>query len=460
LAVSKRLVEMMGGSMWAESAGPGQGATFHFTIVAPVAAEVKARPYLRGEQPQLANRRALIVDDNATNRRILAAQTRSWGMEPHATGLPAEALAWLRRGDPFDVAILDLHMLEMTGLELAAAIRAAGAGSPCPSQDLPLILTSSLGGREAAGDTSLFAAYLVKPIRPSALFDALMNVLAGQPAPVAQPPAAPRPARDPEMASRHPLRILLAEDNAVNQKLALRLLAQMGYRADVAANGLEAVQAVERQPYDVLFMDVQMPEMDGLEATRQICQRWPAAARPRIIAMTANALQGDRELCLEAGMDDYLAKPIRVDELSAALARCQPLARHGAPAAATAPPGYGAIDRAVLEQLLAAVGGDRAFLDEMVTAYGEDANEQIAALQAALAAGDADTVRRAAHSLKSTSASFGATQLAAACKELETLAKSGDLDHAATHVAQIELAYAAAEAALKAIQTDARGHAP
>jgi CheY-like chemotaxis protein len=187
-------------------------------------------------------------------------------------------------------------------------------------------LTSSVGGREAVGDTTLFAAYLVKPIRPSALFDALMTVLARQ----AQHPAraaTARPQAGAAMASEHPLRVLLAEDNAVNQKLALRLLAQMGYRADVAANGIEAIQAVERQPYDLILMDVQMPEMDGLEATRQICGRWPSGARPRIIAMTANAMQGDRETCLAAGMDDYVSKPIRVDELVQALARCQPLSR-------------------------------------------------------------------------------------------------------------------------------------
>ncbi len=225
-------------------------------------------------------------------------------------------------------------MPEMSGVELAAAIRAVEGGAaatlnvePVPegsATGLPLILTSSLGGREAAGDMSLFAAYLAKPVRPSALFDTLVSVLAAQPAPQARPVAV-RPALDPGLAARHPLRILLAEDNAVNQKLALRLLAQMGYRADVAANGLEAIQAVERQPYDVILMDVQMPELDGLKATRAICARWPAAERPRIIAMTANAMQGDRELCLAAGMDDYLAKPIRVDELVVALERSQPM---------------------------------------------------------------------------------------------------------------------------------------
>jgi CheY-like chemotaxis protein len=186
-------------------------------------------------------------------------------------------------------------------------------------------LLSSLGGHGEGIPAGLFAANLTKPIRPSALFDALHAVFAAQPQPPV-PAAAEKPSLDPDMAAEHPLRILLAEDNAVNQKLALRLLSQMGYRADVAANGLEAIQAVERQQYDVILMDVQMPEMDGLEATRHICARWPrprrlGGERPRIIAMTANAMQGDREMCLEAGMDDYLAKPIRVDELKAALKR-------------------------------------------------------------------------------------------------------------------------------------------
>jgi len=199
---------------------------------------------------------------------------------------------------------------------------------------MPLILLSSLGGYGTEIPAGLFSACLTKPIRASALFDALMGLFAQRvqaAGPAAVVTAAPtRP--DVEMAKRLPLRILIAEDYVVNQKLALRLLAQMGYRADVAANGLEAIQALERQPYDVILMDVQMPEMDGLEATRQICARWPGGERPRIIAMTANAMQGDREMCLAAGMDDYVSKPIRVDELVQAMARCQPLAPGQAPA--------------------------------------------------------------------------------------------------------------------------------
>ncbi|MBE2243425.1 MAG: response regulator, partial [Burkholderiaceae bacterium] len=232
-----------------------------------------------------------------------------WGMAVQDTEFPGQALEMLA-AQPFDLAILDMHMPEMDGRELAQRIRAAGHA-------LPLVLFSSLGRKEAMVDT-LFAATLAKPLHQSALFDTLAALLGEAPAARRAEPARPR--IDAGMAARHPLRILLAEDNAVNQKLALRLLQQMGYRADVASNGIEAIECVARQTYDVVLMDVQMPEMDGLEASRRIVARWPeSAARPRIVAMTANAMQGDREECLAAGMDDYVTKPIRVDALVAAL---------------------------------------------------------------------------------------------------------------------------------------------
>ena len=257
----------------------------------------------------------LVVDDNATNRRILTAHLDAWGMPARATGSPREALDWIGAAERFDAGILDMHMPEMDGVALARAIREHPTGTA-----LPLILFTSLGRREARADSEGFAAYLHKPIKPSQLFDALVSVLADRPVHVAERGVA-RSELDPDMARRHPLRILLAEDNVVNQKVALRLLGQMGYRADVAGNGLEAIDAVERQTYDVVLMDVQMPELDGFEASREINRRWPGERRPRLVAMTANAMQGDRELCAAAGMDDYVAKPIRVEELVTALER-------------------------------------------------------------------------------------------------------------------------------------------
>ncbi|HRI17554.1 MAG TPA: GAF domain-containing protein, partial [Burkholderiaceae bacterium] len=254
LAISKKLAELMGGTMRGESAGLGQGATFHVSIAAP-AAELPAgtRREFLGLQPALKGLRILVVDDNATNRRVLALQAAKWGMVPQDSARPEEALAWVRQGQAFDLAIVDMHMPGMDGLELARAIRQA-------APTLPLVLFSSLGRKEAGDTEGLFAAYLAKPLRQSQLYDMLVTLLAHDSAPKRAEAAKPR--MDAGMAQAHPLRILLAEDNVVNQKLALRLLQQMGYRADVASNGIEAVECVARQPYDVVLMDVQMPEMD------------------------------------------------------------------------------------------------------------------------------------------------------------------------------------------------------
>jgi signal transduction histidine kinase/DNA-binding response OmpR family regulator/HPt (histidine-containing phosphotransfer) domain-containing protein len=431
LAISKRLTEMMGGTMSAASR-PGHGSEFRFTVRAPSAeGAVPARRELRGTQPTLDGKRVLVVDDNETNRRILDAYLVAWGMSVRTTGSPREALAWIAAGDLFDVGILDMHMPEMDGVALARGIREHRSAGM-----LPLVLFTSLGRREVDAESVGFATHLTKPIKPSLLFDALAGILAGQPTRVERRTAA-RLELDPGMAARHPLRILLAEDNVVNQKLALRLLEQMGYRADVAANGLEAIAALERQPYDLVLMDVQMPEMDGLEASREITRRWPDK-HPRIVAMTANAMQGDRELCLAAGMDDYMSKPIRVEELMAALERgsaSEPDARAGAgsgraPDRTSAP----VLDRAAFEQLRAAMG---AGFEELLSTFVEDSRELVGTMRRSLGTKDADAFRRAAHSLKSNAASFGAMTLSALAKDLETLARSGSLDGAAARVERL-----------------------
>jgi CheY-like chemotaxis protein len=235
-------------------------------------------------------------------------------MRPLAVEHPAEALALIEAGERFDVAVLDMQMPEMDGLTLARAIRRH-------RRDLPLVLVTSLGGLPEARSATEFAAQLTKPVRASQLFDALMSVFA-------EDTRTPRAAGSdgdgkPAMSS---LRVLLAEDNAVNQKLALRLLERLGYQADVAWNGVEVLEALERQPYDVILMDVQMPELDGLDATRRIRESRAPEAQPHIVAMTANAMREDREACFAAGMDDYVAKPISPDTLAEALARARPLA--------------------------------------------------------------------------------------------------------------------------------------
>jgi signal transduction histidine kinase/CheY-like chemotaxis protein len=313
LAISKKLSELMGGTMWVESEGTGKGSRFIFTIQVQIAERAEQKHYeLIGIHPELSKKRLLIVDDNATNRKILALQAGKWGMASRETESPHQALQWLQSGNTFDAAILDMQMPEMDGVELAKQIRQH-------NDAIRLVLLSSLGKREAGAHENLFAAYMSKPLKQSQLFDTLVGLFSD--IHVREERRAPdRPKLDPEMGAKQPLKILLAEDNAVNQKLALRLLGQMGYRADIASNGLEAIQSVERQNYDVVLMDVQMPEMDGLEATQAI-RNLTNIAQPRIIAMTANAMEGDREACLKAGMDDYVSKPMRVNDLVEALDR-------------------------------------------------------------------------------------------------------------------------------------------
>jgi CheY-like chemotaxis protein len=267
----------------------------------------------------------LVVDDNATNRRIIAGFLQRWGVDGAATASPNEAIAWLRDGRDFDAAILDFLMPELDGVELAEAIAAQR-----PERPMPVVILSSIGQHSRTAPN--ITATLVKPVKPSALHDALADALAATgPAgeTVVETPASRQPARSgaaPAPAAPivdTTLRVLLAEDNAVNQKLALRLLERMGLKADVVGNGRAAVDAIEDGGYDVVLMDVQMPEMDGLEATRRIRRRWPDRSI-RIVGLTANAMAGDREACLAAGMDDYVSKPIRPEELEAAIAKARP----------------------------------------------------------------------------------------------------------------------------------------
>jgi CheY-like chemotaxis protein len=316
LIISQRLSEIMGGRMWVESQGTGFGATFHFTIQAQILAG--ELPIIDNTNSPLRGLRGLIVDDNHINRLILTRQLEGWGMVANAAASGSEALSWLQRGETYDFAILDLCMPEMDGFELARRLHQHTHGAT-----LPLIMLSSIGDKmiQSEGKALNFAALLSKPVKQAHLNKILMEVLT-QGARATQPTIAAS-GFDHTLAERMPLRILLVEDNLVNQKVARHTLARLGYQADVAGNGVEALLALRRQSYDVVLMDVQMPEMDGFEATRLICEQWPPERRPYIIAMTAHALTGDEEKCLTAGMNAYVSKPIQLGKLVAALKQSQ-----------------------------------------------------------------------------------------------------------------------------------------
>jgi CheY-like chemotaxis protein/HPt (histidine-containing phosphotransfer) domain-containing protein len=302
-----------------------------------------------------------------------------------------------------------------------------------------------LGNRDlVAEDRALFAAHLAKPVRSSQLFDALIGVMADSDRVAVVARTDQQPAFDPGMASRHPLRILLAEDNVVNQKLATRLLERMGYRIDVASNGLEAVESVARQRYDVVLMDIQMPELDGMEATRRIIASHPTDDRPTIVAMTANAMDGDREMCLAAGMDDYVSKPIRVAELTEALRRAWTSRHEGANAQSA----KSVIDIATYRELEATAGAD--FASELVGTFLEEAPSMLAELRTAHAASDADTFRRVAHSIKSNAATFGAVSLSDLARGLEL----GGLPTGTSLLDRLDAACAQASSALRMLAHD------
>ncbi|WP_377964231.1 PAS domain-containing hybrid sensor histidine kinase/response regulator [Almyronema epifaneia] len=479
LVICKQLAEMMNGEMRIESQ-LGVGTTVYFTILAEaVAIESVAEREIRKDC--LVGKRLLIVDDNETNRQILARQVADWGLTTQVAHSGAEALHCLDNGAGFDLAILDMQMPEINGLTLAEMIHQRPE-----TQTLPLVMLTSIGRFEVdqAAIDRHFAFFLNKPIKQSQLLDTLVTLFSGDR--VSLNPAPPlEPAIDHHLAERLPLRILLVEDNGINQKLATQLLARMGYRADTAGNGLEALEALRRQTYDVVLMDVHMPEMDGLSATQAICQEWPVGKRPCIIAMTANAMQGDREMCLDAGMNDYVSKPIRIDELVRALSQCKvapakalPTAKSdelpaqagsGVAAAATQPPPTAAdalpstpaaaqwliaqpasataetpspIDAATLQAALSVVG-DRAdeLLVNLIDLFLKETPQLIDKLTTAIAQQDAATLQYAAHTLKSSSATLGALQLAHHCEALEKLGRTEQLPAASAPLANLQLEY-------------------
>lgn len=307
LAISRRLIDLMGGRIWVESE-VGIGSTFHFEIPLQAAEVSVPATFGRRGVRSLEGMRVLIVEDNATNRWILQMQTASWGMTPIVAENCRQAIEHVRSGEPLDVALLDVRMPGMTGYDLAAEIRRHRS-----KENLPIVLLTSVDDTIVNLDDLGIAGVLSKPVKVTPLFNVLCGVLGDgvEPRPIAR--------NGNDLARECPMRILVAEDNIVNQRVIELLLKRLGYRSQVVANGLEVLAALETIRPDVIFLDVQMPEMDGLETAREISRRFPADKRPWMIALTAHAIEGDRDDCLAAGMDDYLSKPIRRESLERAL---------------------------------------------------------------------------------------------------------------------------------------------
>lgn len=467
LVISQRLVEMMHGEIWVDSES-NHGSTFWFTITAKSTTSPRRNSLLEARL-DLRDKHILIVDDNATNRRILALQFQAWNMQPRSTGSPQEAIQWIRQGNLFDAAVLDMEMSEMDGIRLAREIRRSPNGL-----DLPLILLSSLDQQETAETRSLFIAVLTKPAKASFLYNELIGIFAGEVEDILRESASALPQFDAQMGERHPLRILVVEDNAINQHLVLLMLERMGYRADTASNGLEALQALHRQPYDAVLMDVQMPEMDGLEATRQIRRELDMASQPRIIAMTANAMSSDRDACLIAGMDDYMSKPIHIEGLVNALNRCQPreireqsmagmlLEKIAEDEPLSAEPELlPVLDLTELNHLRENLGPrSELVLPSLVASFFRQVERLIEEGQAALASGSLEELRRTAHTLKGNSATFGARRLERSARKLEEQARLGIAETAPALLAQANEEYRQVRVALLSFQDTALRETP
>jgi CheY-like chemotaxis protein len=444
LAISKQLVEMMGGRIWAESE-VGRGTTFRFT--AKFGLGTLPTDTVPGEVPSLKGVATLIVDDNSTNRRILSEMVRSWGMLPTAVASGPAALIEMKqaasRGLGFHLVLLDCMMPDMDGFGVAERIR--------QNDDLNrpvLIMLSSAASHEHVDRcrTAGIARYMTKPIVQSELLNAVLSALSPE-TKVEEAEAT----TEPQPIAEQPLRILLAEDGIINQRVALGFLESRGHVVTVANNGREAVQAAEKLDFDVILMDLQMPEMDGIEATAEIRRRdRERQHHTKIVAMTAAAMKGDRDKCLEAGMDSYISKPIvaeklfrLLDELTeeASVEQDQPQKEEDGIAVVARPhePSE-AVDPEDFDLQLAAsrVPGGESAVREMAPLLFEESSSLLQGIREGLAAQDGERVQREAHTLKSSANIFGARRVADTARRLEEMGREGQLDDADATVQELE----------------------
>ncbi len=453
LAISKSLVDLMGGDIGFQS-DLGKGSTFWFSVPFPKqpteerGSEVASRADLHGA-------RVLVVDDNATNRMILEQQLAQWDVACDAAATPGEGLEMLRAaataGKPYEVAILDLLMPEMDGLALARTIKDTPATS---STGLILISSAGVGQRLREAQRAGIAAFLNKPVRRARLFTALTRVLgvALDEAPQKKDESKPRLRGAPAG------RVLVVEDSAINVQVAVGMLKNLGYEVETALNGLEALEAVAHASYAAILMDCQMPEMDGFEATGEIRRREGTAAHTPIIAMTALAIKGDRERCLAAGMDDYLAKPIRIEDLKAMLERwivsdgSEPPARAPVEPVAETTETSGQLrpfNPSTLESLrkLQEPGGSD-IVDDVLDMFLREAPARLAAIEQAVEAADAEALFKAAHALAGETAMIGAEEMQVLSRQLTSIGRAGATDGACELVVELHAAFERATAML------------
>ncbi len=441
LAISRRLVELMGGKMWAETT-PGKGSTFHFTITTTAVADSQP-PAFSAKQNHLANLKILIVDDSPAIRDMLAKECRSWGMVPTAVATAAQAVELFRNGNRFDLALIDLVLGDnQDGVALVSKLQTFPAAAA-----LPVVMLTPLGRKSNPEISSVVFAHSVhKPVKPAQLCATLERALLN---PKAQPRTPEAPKAGAAVATKLPLRILLVDDNAINQKVAMRILQQIGYQPDVAGNGREALEALDRKPYDLIFMDVMMPEMDGHEATRLLRRRQMVGGQPNydqrivIVAMTAHAMAGDREKCLAAGMDDYLSKPVRPKDVRDMVEKWAgqflPESKPAAPQPLENSQSEPAVD---MDRMTDLTDGNNDSLRELVEMYFKQTNQQMTQIRVAIRDGKVEEVRRLAHSCAGASATLGMTQLVPKLRELEKLGATGALPGAEHILKKTETEYA------------------
>jgi CheY-like chemotaxis protein len=453
LTISKRLIEMMGGRIWVESE-LGAGSRFHFTVRLGTAARHEIVIDTSSTPAQLHGLKVLIVDDNRTNRRILEGLLTRWGMDPTAVPDGEIALASLsaavKVNAPYDLILTDMHMPRMDGFSLVEQIKQRLD----ISTSTIMMLTSGGQRGDAARCESLgISAYLLKPVRQSELREAITRVLGAKDQPGAAPMITQQELQNMS-ASTHSLRILLAEDNPTNQKLALRMLEKRGHRVTLANNGRQALEALENASFDLVLMDVQMPEMDGLEATSRLREKEKLTGlHQSVIAMTALVMKGDRERCLAAGMDGYLSKPIRPLELDEVLDHCMAFDPN-APAILAPPTVAPAETKAAAicaDELLERVGGDRTFLAELLDLFRADYPAQLQAARQAVAQSDPAALQKVGHALKGALGNLAAPKASRLASELESIGHSADLTHAAARVAELQRELTAVISALEGL---------